>query len=164
MELQPTHTPSASASEVESRASPSDDNNSNIAHQIEPVSRRKQSTVLLSSFLTIFITIGLNQCYGVFQSYYVSGKADVIPRSQAGNNALLAFIGTLGSGLTWAGSIFVNPLMARVCDMRKITVPGALLMCLGLGLASLSTQVSCFNLGGRESIFAALGWCWRYID
>lgn len=126
------------------------DPTANVAHQIRPITRRKQTTILISSFMTIFITIGLNQCYGVFQSYYVSGKSDIIPQSQIGNNALLAFVGTMGSGLTWAGSIVVNPIMTRVDDMRKITVPGAILMSLGFGLASVSTQVNALFLYVRN--------------
>lgn len=50
-------------------------------------------------------------------------------------------MGTLAAGLTWAGSIFVNPLMERVRDKRWITVTGVGLMSLGLGLGALSREV-----------------------
>ncbi|RDW65273.1 hypothetical protein BP5796_09965 [Coleophoma crateriformis] len=112
-----------------------------VSHLILPVTRQKQIVVLISSFLTIFVTIGLNQSYGVFQSFYVSSKDGILPSSQSANNAILAFVGTLGAGLTWAGGIFVNPWMARVNNLKWITVPGVLLMSLGFGLASISTQV-----------------------
>lgn len=50
-------------------------------------------------------------------------------------------MGTLAAGLTWAGSIAVNPLMERVSDKRWITVPGVGLMSLGLGVGALSREV-----------------------
>ena len=113
----------------------------NISHQLLPVTRRKQFLVLISSFLTVCITIGFNQSYGVFQSYYVSNEASILPLSQAKSGALIAFIGTLGAGLTWGGSIVINPLMARTKEKRYITVSGVVLMSLGFGLASLATRV-----------------------
>jgi MFS family permease len=73
----------------------------------------------------------------------------MLPKSTKDDGALVAFVGTLGNGLTWGGSIFVNPLLTRVegktfmgLDGRRwITTIGVLLMSLGFGLASLSTQV-----------------------
>ena len=113
----------------------------NIAHQLPPVTKRQQITILISSFLTVCITIGFNQSYGVFQSYYISEGSGILPAAQAKNSALVAFVGTLGAGLTWGGSVVVNPLMARSKDARVIPVVGVLLMSLGFGLASLSTEV-----------------------
>jgi MFS family permease len=117
--------------------------------ELRPVTRQRQILVLLSSFLTIFIVVGFNQSYGVFQGYYTSDKQSMLPPSAKNNGALLAFVGTLGSGLTWGGSIFVNPLLMRVegktllgLEGRKwITTTGVLLISLGFGLASLSTQI-----------------------
>lgn len=119
-----------------------DDPPEDASNQLLPVTRRKQCQVLISSFLTICITIGFNQAYGVFQGYYVSDEARILPPSQAKDGAMVAFIGTLGTGLTWGGSIVVNPLMARIKDKRYITVSGVLIMSLGFGLASCATQVS----------------------
>jgi hypothetical protein len=56
-------------------------------------------------------------------------------------------VGTLGAGLTWGGSIVVNPLMARVRDVRWLTVTGVVCMSAGFGLASFGREVSaCFLL------------------
>ncbi|KAI9820639.1 MAG: hypothetical protein M1827_005008 [Pycnora praestabilis] len=106
--------------------------------------RRRQTIVLISSFLAVFQTIGINQAYGVFQGYYVTGSGGpdaVISVTQAHNKALVAFVGTLGAGLTWGGSIFVNPMMARFKNPKWITMSGALLMSVGYGLAGFSTQI-----------------------
>ena len=111
-------------------------------NHLPPVSRRRQSTVLLSAFLTICITIGFNQSFGVFQAAYASPNDTVLSPSESGNGAFIAFVGTLGAGLTWAGSIFVNPLMVRVPNARYITLPGVVLMSLGFGLAGQATRVS----------------------
>lgn len=132
-----------------------------IQQGLLPTTRKRQVIVLISAFCTVFQTIGrlvdiamearvhpvagINQAYGVFQNYYVStaGSPDsILPPSQASNKALVAFVGTLAAGLTWGGSIFVNPLMARTKDMRRITLAGVLLMSIGYGLAGFSTRAS----------------------
>lgn len=118
------------------------DNSENVSHLLRPVTKQRQIWVLVSAFLTICITVGFNQSYGVFQRAYSSGAGGMLTPLQAKNTAAVAFVGTLGAGLTWAGSVFVNPLMERVATTRYITICGVLLMSLGFGLASLSTQVS----------------------
>ncbi|KZF19992.1 major facilitator superfamily protein [Xylona heveae TC161] len=115
-----------------------------VEQELLPITRKRQIIVLFSSFMTAFQTIGINQSYGVFQGYYIAsngGPDAVITAKQAQNKALVAFVGTLGAGLTWAGSIFVNPLMARSKDLRQITLTGAALMSLGYGLAGSCSQI-----------------------
>jgi MFS family permease len=123
--------------------------------------------VLFSAFVTIALTIGYNQCFGVFQEYYLSPSQDVLvpsPASQASPpTALLAFVGTLCYGLTWAGGILVNPVIARIehgiwapttpstrlwrrrvlrlLTPRTITVSGVMIMSAGFTLASFSTSI-----------------------
>lgn len=111
--------------------------------ELTPITRQRQATVLLSSFLVIFVTIGFNQSYGVFQSYYISPTQTMLSGPPGNEGALIALVGTLGAGLTWAGSVFVNPLMARLDKKgnRYLGVAGVLFMSLGFGLASLSTKV-----------------------
>lgn len=115
-----------------------------VAAELRPVTKQRKIMVLISSFLTICITIGFNQAYGVFQSYYISPTQTMLPKSTSNDSALVAFVGTLGYGLTWAGSIVINPIIARmgVKGIRGISVLGVLSMSLGFGLASLSTQVT----------------------
>lgn len=125
--------------------------NASSSHDLRPVTQRRQILILLSSFLTICITIGFNQSYGVFQSYYTSPSQDMLPPEAQSQSAWIAFVGTLGAGLTWGGSIVVNPLMARVRDVRILTVLGVLCMSAGFGVASLGTEV-----GGIYSFCALL--------
>ncbi|KIH92544.1 major facilitator superfamily transporter monocarboxylate [Sporothrix brasiliensis 5110] len=146
---------------------------------LPPVSRGQQASVLVAAFLAIALSIGYNQCYGVFQEYYLSANQNVLKVTtlasstaaapQQRSTALLAFVGTLGAGLTWAGSIFVNPWLSRVeyaalsqpaqqrsrgrgriqskvlraltASPRSITLGGVALMGLGFLLASFATQV-----------------------
>lgn len=148
---------------------------------LPPVSRGQQASVLIAAFLAIALSIGYNQCYGVFQEYYLSANQNVLvskpavsstssfatsTTSERPSTALLAFVGTLGAGLTWAGSIFVNPWLSRVeyaalsqsapqrgggfskavlhaltASPRSITLAGVALMGLGFLLASFATQV-----------------------
>jgi hypothetical protein len=110
-----------------------------------PVSRSRQLSILLCSFFDVFITIGLNQSYGVFLTYYLdeanNSRDPFLPPDQVRSKALTAFVGTLAAGLTWGGSIFVNPIMARTKDPRKITFAGAILIGLGYVLASFCNKV-----------------------
>jgi MFS family permease len=138
---------------------------------LRPITRQRQILVLISSFLTIVITIGFNQAYGVFQTYYISPTQTMLTSQQI---ALVAFIGTLGYGLTWSGSIFVNPLIARLSTqgMRNLCVFGVLMMSLGFGLASLSTQVwhllltqgLLFGLGSSMLYFPLLSAAPEYFE
>ena len=145
---------------------------------LPPPTRRQQSLVLAASFSAVFLTIGFNQSYGVFLAYYLSTgtKADgpdpFLPPSAADNKALLAFVGTLGAGLTWSGSIFVNPLMARINDPRYLTAAGAGLMAGGYLMASacsqvwqlLLTQGLLYGLGSSLLYFPMLGTAPEYFD
>ncbi|KAL7623329.1 hypothetical protein AAE478_007010 [Parahypoxylon ruwenzoriense] len=134
---------------------------------LPPISRKKQATVLFSAFVTIALTFGYNQCFGVFQEYYLSPSQNVLvpaPASQASPpTALLAFVGTLCYGLTWAGGILVNPVISRIehgtwapttpsarlwrrrilrlLTSRTITISGVLMMFAGFMLASFSRSM-----------------------
>jgi MFS family permease len=110
-----------------------------------PVSRQRQFSILICAFFDVFITIGMNQAYGVFLTFYLDPANNeheaFLPPQQLDSKAVIAFVGTLGAGLTWGGSIFVNPLMTRVKDARKLTLVGAILVGLGYILASFSHTV-----------------------
>ncbi|KAI1128301.1 major facilitator superfamily domain-containing protein [Nemania abortiva] len=132
-----------------------------------PVSRKKQTVVILSAFVAIALTIGYNQTFGVFQEYYLSPSQDILvpsPASQASPpTALLAFVGTLCYGLTWAGGILVNPIISRIehgtwaptspsnlrwrrrmlrlLTPKTITVVGVLMMSAGFVLASFARSI-----------------------
>lgn len=137
------------------------------APALPPISRKKQAAVLLSAFVIIALTIGYNQCFGVFQEYYLSSSQDVLvpsPASQVSPPvALLAFVGTLCYGLTWGGGILVNPVIARIehgtwvptapstrlwrrrilrlLTPRTITISGVFTASAGLTLASVSSSI-----------------------
>jgi hypothetical protein len=117
----------------------------NAQPAMRPVSRRRQAGILLCAFFDVFVTIGLNQAYGVFLNHYLgdgSSPADpFLPKSEVTSKAMLAFVGTLAAGLTWGGSIFVNPIMARTKDPRWITGTGAVMVGLGYVLASFCHRV-----------------------
>lgn len=134
---------------------------------LPPIPRKKQATVLCSAFMTIALTIGYNQCFGVFQEYYLSSSQDVLVPSPALQvsppTALLAFIGSLCYGLTWAGGILVNPVISRIENgnwapttrstrlwrrrilrllaPRTITISGVLMVAVGFTLASFSSSI-----------------------
>ena len=129
--------------ETENEAAQVEPTSADMATDLSPITRQRQILVLISAFLTIVVTIGFNQAYGVFQSYYISSSQTMLPKSTSQDSALVAFVGTLGYGLTWGGSILVNPLMARlgVKGTRWLGVAGVLGMSAGFGLASFSTQV-----------------------
>jgi len=134
---------------------------------LPPVSRKKQVIVLLSAFVTIALTIGYNQCFGVFQEFYLSPLQDVLVPSPASQvprpTAMLAFVGTLCYGLTWAGGILVNPVISRLehgywpaspasrgrwrrsvlrlLTPRTITISGVVIMTTGFTMASFCHSI-----------------------
>ncbi|KAI1742459.1 major facilitator superfamily domain-containing protein [Xylaria scruposa] len=152
------------------------------------IPRKKQVVVLLSAFATIALTIGYNQCFGVFQEYYLSTAQDILkpsPASQASPpTALLSFVGTLCYGLTWAGGILVNPVISRIehgtwgatatpstrawrrrgfrlLTPRSITTLGVVMMSAGFGLASLSTSI--WHLLLTQGLLVGLGMSLLYF-
>ncbi|AEO60798.1 hypothetical protein MYCTH_2310405 [Thermothelomyces thermophilus ATCC 42464] len=158
------------------------------APALPPISRKKQAAVLFSAFMTTALTIGYNQSFGVFQQYYLSPSQDVLipsPASQVSPppTALLAFVGTLCYGLTWAGGIVVNPVIARLehgswasatsstrlwrrrllrlLTPRVITVSGVLVTSAGFVLASLSRSV--WQLLITQGFLAGMGMSLLYF-
>lgn len=132
------------------------------APALPPISRKKQAAVLFSAFVTIALTIGYNQTFGVFQEYYLSSSQDVLVPPPGPQVSLLAFVGTLCYGLTWAGGILVNPVISRIergtwaasatprlwrrrilrrLTPRTITISGVLIMSAGFALASFSSKI-----------------------
>ncbi|KAI0338248.1 monocarboxylate transporter [Trametopsis cervina] len=87
----------------------------------------------------IFQVIGVNSIYGIFQEFYTSDASNIVDAKD--QDALVSFVGTLGTGLTWSGSIFVNPLIARVKHIQLVMISGVLTMSLGILLASFSTKL-----------------------
>jgi hypothetical protein len=134
--------PSGTGNAAQDESFPDHASPSQTQDNLRPITPRRQAFILLSSFLTICITIGFNQSYGVFQSYYTSPGQTLLPEDAQDQSAWIAFVGTLGAGLTWGGSIVINPLMARVRDVRWLTVTGVVCMSAGFGLASFGREVS----------------------
>ncbi|TKA64553.1 hypothetical protein B0A49_09939 [Cryomyces minteri] len=114
----------------------------------------------------------MDRSYGVFQSSYVSDESTILSRAEARDGALIALVGTLGAGLTWGGSIVINPLMVRTKDRRYITVSGVILMSLGFALASLATRIwhllltqgFLYGIGSSMMYFPILSVAPEYFD
>ena len=143
--------------------------------------------MLFSAFTAIALTIGYNQCFGVFQEYYLSPRQNVLTPSPASQTspptALLAFVGTLCYGLTWAGGILVNPVMSRLengdwasstpstrkwrrrilCLLtpKTVTISGVFIMSAGFTLASFSRYV--WQLLLTQGFMVGLGMSFLYF-
>ncbi|KAI0800538.1 MFS general substrate transporter [Fomes fomentarius] len=107
-------------------------------HNIEP-SRNYQYLLVLAGFMMTFHVIGINSIYGLFQEFYTSPETNI--KNAEGQDALVSLVGTIGSGLTWSGSIFVNPLIGRYDNVKFISIAGAFIMSTGIILASFSSQL-----------------------
>ncbi|KIK62282.1 hypothetical protein GYMLUDRAFT_165254 [Collybiopsis luxurians FD-317 M1] len=101
----------------------------------------------------IFHVIGINQVFGIFQEFYTSSRSNI--NDGEGQDALVSLVGSIGSGLTWSGSIFMNPLIARVENVKLVTFLGAFIMSLGLVLASFATRI--WHLYLTQAILYGLG-------
>ncbi|KAI0320052.1 MFS general substrate transporter [Amylostereum chailletii] len=106
-----------------------------------------------AGFMMIFQTIGINQTYGIFQEFYTSSKSNVV--DGPGQESLVSLVGTLGSGLTWSGSIFVSPLISRTDHLKILTLSGAIIMSLGIILASFATRL--WHLFLTQSLLYGIG-------
>ncbi|KAL8930841.1 MAG: hypothetical protein Q9208_000382 [Pyrenodesmia sp. 3 TL-2023] len=163
------------------------ESDSTSASALPLVSRKKQAAVLSSAFMAIALTIGYNQCYGVFQEYYLSPSQDVLVPSPASRvsppTALLAFIGSLYYGLTWVGGILVNPVIShleqgkwasstpstrlwrrRILSLltpRTITISGVLMVAVGFTLASISNSI--WQLLLTQGFLVGLGMSFLYF-
>lgn len=132
-------------------------------------SRSYQCALLLAGFTMIFHVIGLNSIYGIFQvcrplhipetalltpnrfqEFYTSPSTNI--KGAQGQDALVSLVGTLGTCLTWSGSIFVNPLVARAKYVQPIMLIGLVIMSLGICLASFSTKVRTWVLSSLRYI------------
>ncbi|KAK7043104.1 hypothetical protein VNI00_008458 [Paramarasmius palmivorus] len=120
---------------------------------LDQPTRRYQALLLLGGFFMAFHVIGINSTYGTFQEYYTSSRTNI--KDAQGQDALVSFVGTIGTGLTWSGSIFVNPLMARLENIKLVALLGAFVMSLGLVLASFSTRL--WHLFLTQAIIYGLG-------
>ncbi|KAG9218640.1 hypothetical protein CCMSSC00406_0001246 [Pleurotus cornucopiae] len=110
-----------------------------VVQAAERPTKQYQILLLLSGFFMAFHVNGINSVYGIFQEFYTSEETNVV--DARGQDTLVALVGTIGSGLTWSGSIFVNPLMARIDNVRMISLVGAIIMSIGLFAASFSTRM-----------------------
>lgn len=157
------------------------------APALPPTPRKKQAAVLLSAFVALALTIGYNQCFGVFQEYYLSASQDVLnpaPASQVSPpTALLAFVGSLCYGLTWAGGILVNPVISRIehgdwapatpsrrlwhrrlmrlLTPRTVTILGVFMVSVGFTLASFC--ISIWQLILSQGLLVGLGMSLLYF-
>jgi len=125
--------------------------------------RLYQCALVLAGFMATFQTIGANQTFGIFQAspsaeplrpylhnllnewsffeqeYYTSPGSKIV--DGPGQYALASLIGTIGSGLTWSGSILVGLIISKGFDLCLMCLAGSALMSLGFILASFATRV-----------------------
>ncbi|RPD82855.1 MFS general substrate transporter [Lentinus tigrinus ALCF2SS1-7] len=95
--------------------------------------------LVLAGFMMTFHVIGINSIYGLFQEFYTSPETNI--HGAEGQDALVSLVGTIGSGLTWSGSIFVNPMIGKTDNVKLISLSGAFIMSVGIFLASFCTQL-----------------------
>ncbi|KAF5383380.1 hypothetical protein D9757_008389 [Collybiopsis confluens] len=121
--------------------------------QHKPPTRTYQAMLLLAGSMMIFHVVGINQVFGIFQEFYTSPASNI--KDGQGQDALVSLVGSIGAGLTWSGSIFMNPLMTRAKNIQLITFAGAVVMSAGLVLASFATRI--WHLYLTQAILYGLG-------
>ncbi|KAH9897700.1 MFS general substrate transporter [Cubamyces lactineus] len=106
---------------------------------ISQPSQTYQCLLVFAGFMMTFHVIGINSIYGLFQEFYTSADTNIV--GAQGQDALVSLVGTIGSGLTWSGSVFVNPMIRRFDNVKLISLAGAFVMSIGLFTASFCTQL-----------------------
>ncbi|KAI8990640.1 MFS general substrate transporter [Trametes punicea] len=126
---------------IESDNSRAEDTGSNTVEPsaVPQPSKAYQCLLVFAGFMMTFHVIGINSIYGLFQEFYTSPNSNIV--GAQGEDALVSLVGTIGSGLTWSGSIFVNPLIGRVQNIKLISMGGAFIMSLGIFTASFCTEL-----------------------
>ncbi|KAJ3899776.1 MFS general substrate transporter [Lentinula edodes] len=122
-------------------------------HFTKPPTKTYQAMLLLAGSMMIFHVIGINQVFGIFQEFYTSSRSNI--KDAQGQDALVSLVGSIGAGLTWSGSIFMNPLIARIDNIKLVTFSGAFIMSLGLILASFATRI--WHLYLTQALLYGLG-------
>ncbi|KAJ3838249.1 MFS general substrate transporter [Lentinula raphanica] len=124
---------------------------------IAPPTRIYQTMLVLAGSMMIFHIIGLNQVFGIFQvelmEFYTSSQSNI--KGVQGQDALVSLVGSIGTGLTWSGSIIMNPLIARIDNIKLVTLTGAFIMSFGLVLASFATHI--WHLYLTQALLYGLG-------
>ncbi|THU78405.1 MFS general substrate transporter [Dendrothele bispora CBS 962.96] len=82
----------------------------------EAATRSYQIKLVLAGSLMIFHIIGINQVYGIFQEFYTSSRTNI--SDAQGQDALVSLVGSIGTGLTWSGCIFVSPLLDKTKNLN----------------------------------------------
>ncbi|GJE90222.1 MFS general substrate transporter [Phanerochaete sordida] len=152
------------------QAEPRSDESQHEAEEEWRPTKKYQAILLAAGFAMIFQVIGINSIYGIFQEFYTSPESNI--KDAQGQDALVSLVGTIGTGLTWSGSIFVNPLIARTQHVQYIMLPGVLIMSLGIFLASFSTrlwhlyltQALLYGIGSSLYYFPILSLTPAYFD
>ncbi|KAJ7066311.1 MFS general substrate transporter [Mycena amicta] len=121
--------------------------------------RGYQTVLIFAGFMMTLHVIGINTCFGIFQDFYTSEDSNI--PSARGNDAIVSLVGTLGSGLTWSGGIFVNPIMGRFKNLKLISLLGVAVMSLGLFLASYSSTL--WQLFLTQSVLYGVGSSFYYF-
>ncbi|KAF9498835.1 hypothetical protein BDN71DRAFT_1493794 [Pleurotus eryngii] len=93
-----------------------------VVQAAERPTKQYQILLLLSGFFVTCHVNGIDSVYGIFREFYTLEETNVV--DARGQDTLVALVGTIGSGLTWSGSIFVNPLMARIDNVRMAVLYG----------------------------------------
>ncbi|KAJ4465447.1 MFS general substrate transporter [Lentinula aciculospora] len=120
---------------------------------LTPPTKTYQAMLLLAGSMMIFHVIGINQVFGIFQEFYTLSRSNI--KDAQGQDALVSLVGSIGAGLTWSGSVFMNPLIARIDNVKLVTFSGAFIMSLGLALASFATRI--WHLYLTQALLYGLG-------
>ncbi|KAJ4991668.1 major facilitator superfamily transporter [Stagonosporopsis vannaccii] len=117
---------------------------------LPPVDTGKDAWLFLfSAFVLEVLVWGFPWAYGIFQEYYSSN-----PPFQGERN--IAIIGTCAMGLMYLSAPLVFGLLAWYPrSKRPCIMIGLIIMCLSLGLSSLSTTVP--HLIASQGVFYAIG-------
>lgn len=120
------------------------------------LSRYHAYMIVAAGFVANFVVFGFAFTFGVFQDYYLSEAGPLHGRSVSS----VSIIGTIATALTYLLTI-LNTSLSRYFSISSIMVTGAVLMSLGLIIASFAHEV--WQLSLTQGVLFGIGGSMAYL-
>lgn len=120
----------------------------------------RQIVIVISGFVTMFMTCAIIFAYGVYQAIYEEMASAPNTPFTGTSSSIISLIGTVSMAVMSMGGPFIMT-WAKLYGPQTVIMAGGLVFALGCILASLSQQVWQFAL--TQGLLVGLGTCMAYV-